>query len=131
MILWSVVDSQLASSEPFREPPGPVAGRACGRAKVVTAVPQTPAAERVHDARASPHRYCWLATGPHPRPPERHAHPQQRIAGAGVRPVLRSTLQRSAPHPAGGGATISRCAASLVPADYALVTPGYLDRSGR
>ena len=52
-------------------------------------VPQTPAAERVHDARASPHRYCWLATGPHPRPPERHAHSQQptRSGGRAANPL--------------------------------------------
>jgi hypothetical protein len=40
-ILWSVVDSQLASSEPLREPPGPASGPACtGRAKVVTGYPK-------------------------------------------------------------------------------------------
>jgi hypothetical protein len=40
-ILWSVVDSQLAGSEPLREPPGPASGPACtGRAKVVTGYPK-------------------------------------------------------------------------------------------
>src|SRR6266480_6364137 len=41
MILWSVVDSQLASNDPLREPPGPAPGPACtGRAKVVTGYPK-------------------------------------------------------------------------------------------
>jgi hypothetical protein len=40
-ILWSVVDSQLASSDPLPEPPGPASGPACtGRAKVVTGYPK-------------------------------------------------------------------------------------------
>jgi hypothetical protein len=65
-------------------------------------VPQTPAAERVHDARASPHRYCWLATA-HTLGRRNGMHiPGSRPAQAGVRPTLKSTLQRSAPHPARG-----------------------------
>ena len=40
-ILWPVVDSQLASSGPLPEPPGPASGPACtGRAKVVTGYPK-------------------------------------------------------------------------------------------
>src|SRR5690242_1085848 len=40
-ILWPVVDSQLASSDPLPEPPGPASGPACtGRAKVVTGYPK-------------------------------------------------------------------------------------------
>ena len=43
----------------------------------------------MHDARASPHRYCWPATGPHPRPQNGMHIPSRRPAGAGVRPVLK------------------------------------------
>ena len=40
-ILWPVVDSQLAGSDPLPEPPGPASGPACtGRAKVVTGYPK-------------------------------------------------------------------------------------------
>jgi hypothetical protein len=87
----------------LREPPGPASRPACtGRAKVVTRYPKTPAAERVHDARASPHRYCWLATA-HTLGRRNGMHiPSSRPAQAGVRPTLKSTLQRSAPHPARG-----------------------------
>ena len=38
-ILWSVVDSQLASSDPLRAAYGPAPGPACGRAKVVIGYP--------------------------------------------------------------------------------------------
>ena len=101
-ILWPVVDSQLASSDPLPEPPGPASGPACtGRAKVVTGYPKrllpnactTPAQALIDIAGLPP---------PHPRPPERHAIPSSRPAQAGLRPTLKSTLQRSAPHPARG-----------------------------
>ena len=88
MILWSVVDSQLASSDPLREPPGPTPGPACGRAKVVTGYPKrllpdactTPAQALIDIAGLPPAHTLGRRNGMH--------IPSRRPAGAGVRPVL-------------------------------------------
>jgi hypothetical protein len=65
-------------------------------------VPQTPAAERVHDARASLIDIAGLPPV-HTLGRRNGMHiPSSRPAQAGVRPTLKSTLQRSAPHPARG-----------------------------
>jgi hypothetical protein len=102
-ILWPVVDSQLASGEPLREPPGPASGPACtGRAKVVTGYPKrllpnactTPAQALIDIAGLPPAHTLGRRNGMH--------IPGSRPAQAGVRPTLKSTLQRSAPHPARG-----------------------------
>jgi hypothetical protein len=109
-ILWPVVDSQLAGSEPLPEPPGPASGPACtGRAKVVTGYPKrllpnactTPAQALIDIAGLPPVHTLGRRNGMH--------IPSSQPAQAGLRPTLKSTLQRSAPHPArGGGETTSR-----------------------
>ena len=102
-ILWPVVDSQLASSGPLPEPPGPASGPACtGRAKVVTGYPKrllpnactTPAQALIDIAGLPPAHTLGRRNGMH--------IPSSRPAQAGLRPTLKSTLQRSAPHPARG-----------------------------
>ena len=102
-ILWPVVDSQLASSDPLPEPPGPASGPACtGRAKVVTGYPKrllpnactTPAQALIDIAGLPPAHTLGRRNGMH--------IPSSRPAQAGLRPTLKSTLQRSAPHPARG-----------------------------
>jgi hypothetical protein len=102
-ILWPVVDSQLASGEPLPEPPGPASGPACtGRAKVVTGYPKrllpnactTPAQALIDIAGLPPVHTLGRRNGMH--------IPSSRPAQAGLRPTLKSTLQRSAPHPARG-----------------------------
>src|SRR5690242_15306069 len=102
-ILWPVVDSQLASSDPLPEPPGPASGPACtGRAKVVTGYPKrllpnactTPAQALIDIAGLPPDRTLGRRNGMH--------IPSSRPTQAALRPTLKSTLQRSAPHPARG-----------------------------
>ena len=102
-ILWPVVDSQLAGSDPLPEPPGPASGPACtGRAKVVTGYPKrllpnactTPAQALIDIAGLPPAHTLGRRNGMH--------IPSSRPAQAGLRPTLKSTLQRSAPHPARG-----------------------------
>jgi hypothetical protein len=104
-ILRPVVDSQLASSDPLPEPPGPASGPACtGRAKVVTGHPKrllpnactTPAQALIDIAGLPPAHTLGRRNGMH--------IPSSRPARAGLRPTLKSTLQRSAPHPARGAA---------------------------
>jgi hypothetical protein len=102
-ILWPVVDSQLAGSDPLPEPPGPASGPACtGRAKVVTGYPKrllpnactTPAQALIDIAGLPPAHTLGRRNGMH--------IPSSRPAQAGLWPTLKSTLQRSAPHPARG-----------------------------
>src|ERR1700757_4070187 len=122
MILWSVVDSQLASSEPFREPV-PAPGPACGRAKVVIGylkrlLPNactTPAQALIDIAGLPPAHTLGRRNGMH--------IPSRGSPGRGCGQSLDQRYNAQHHTRQGGGATIGRCAASVMPADYALVTP--------
>src|SRR6266545_6706177 len=113
MILWSVVDSQLASSEPFREPPVPAPGPACGRAKVVIGylkrlLPDactTPAQALIGIAGLPPAHTLGRRNGMH--------IPSRGPPGRACGQSLNQRYNAQHHTRQGGEATISRCAASL------------------
>ena len=65
-ILRPVVDSRLPAAAPYRKRPAQPPGPPHRPGKGGHRVPQTPAAERVHDARASPHRLLLACHRPPP-----------------------------------------------------------------